>query len=224
MSNALALSLLLATTLFAHIKPGSLSVKSGTTWTAGQKVSLSWSASIDHNKSAYTVWYSPDAGKTWSTVKTGIPGQAAGVAVVYEWTVPTTPTTTGMIRVFQAFGGTVATSPSNPGDYTLFSPVFKIEAATGVSRTTTSAAGGSAIAVGGDVLEIRFGGLRAGAAFLDVLELDGSLHRTVQLGSVGANSSNSRIALADLGRAGPKILRLRIDGIVIEQKLIAPTR
>lgn len=224
MGNVLAIGLLLATTTFAHIQPGSLSVKSGTVWKAGQKVSLSWSASISHNNSTYTLWYSPDAGKTWTTVKTGIPGKASAVAVVYEWTVPSSPTTTGMIRVFQAFGGTVATSPSTPGDYTLFSPVFTIEAATGVSRTTTFAERRSAFEVGGDMLEIHFGGLRSGAASLEILEPNGSFHRTLQLGTVSANSSNASIALADLGQAGPKILRLRIDGIVIEQRFIAPTR
>lgn len=224
MGNVLAIGLLLATTTFAHIQPGSLSVKSGTVWKAGQKVSLSWSASISHNNSPYTLWYSPDAGKTWTTVKTGIPGKASAVAVVYEWTVPSAPTTTGMIRVFQTFGGTVATSPSNPGDYTLFSPVFTIEAATRVSRTSTFADGRSAIDVGGEVLEVRLGDLRAGAASLDVLELDGSFHRSVPLGTAGANSSNARIPVADLGRTGPKLLRLRIDGSVIEQKLIAHPR
>lgn len=219
----MALCLLVATASFAHIKPGSLSVKSGTIWKAGQKVSLSWSASIDHNKSAYTVWYSPDAGKTWSSVKSGIPGQANGVAVVYEWTVPATPTTTGMIRVFQAFGGTVASNPSNPGDYTLFSPVFKIEAATGVARPSPSEASRSAIQFGGDNLEIRFGGLRSGNATLDVLELDGSLRRTLVLGHVDANSSSARVISADLGRTGPKIVCLRVDGIVVERKLVAST-
>ena len=133
MKRLAALCLALTATAFAHIKPGSLSIKSGTTYTQGQKVSISWSASIDHDKSSYNIWYSPDAGKNWTSLKTGIPGAANNILVTYEWAVPSQPTTTGMIRVFQTFGGTVATNPASPGDYTLFSPAFTIAAASAIA-------------------------------------------------------------------------------------------
>jgi len=222
LNKVLALCLSLSVAVFAHIKPGSLSVKSGTVWTSGQVVSLSWSASIDHNKSSYTLWYSPDSGKTWNTVKTGIPGQAAGVAVVYSWTVPTEPTTKGMIRVFQVFGGTVATNPSNPGDYTLFSPVFTIKAATGVAHKASPVPERAAVRVVGKDLVVGFAGLPEGRATLEILDLAGAVRGRFDLGSVTGASPNATVRAIALGRSGPSIARLLIEGVPVARTLVAP--
>lgn len=222
MNKVLSLCLSLSCAVFAHIQPGSLSVTSGTVWTAGQNVSLSWKASIDHNKSSYTVWYSSDAGKTWTTVKSGIPGQASGVAVVYDWTVPSAPTTTGMLRVFQAFGGTVATSPSSPGDYTLFSPVFTIKAATGVGHEAPPVPGSAPIRVVGKDLVVAFAGLPEGRATLEILDLTGAVRHRIDLGTVTGESPRARVRAVAQRRAGPSIVRLRIDGVPVAQTLVAP--
>ena len=225
MNKPMAFCLVLATADFAHIKPGSLSVKSGTVYTAGQKTTLSWTANIDHNKSNYNLWYSSDSGKTWTTVATGIPGQAAGVLVNYTWTVPGKPTNTGMLRVFQIFGGTVASDPSNPGDYTLFSPVFKITATTSVAAPTTDPARTSwaSLHLLRDRLDLRFEARDGGSATLEVLEMDGSL-RTLGLQGVRTGANHLELPLRDLGIRGRSIVRLRLDGVVVAQEAIAPLK
>lgn len=214
MKQSIVLALALAVAASAHIKAGSLSVKSGTTYTAGQKVSLSWSASIDHG-TGYNLWYSPDSGRNWTSVKTGIRGAAANVPVTYEWTVPDQPTTKGMIRVFQTFGGTVATNPSNPGDYTLFSPAFKIVAATSV---VPAAHGTAVLRQQGAYLDIRVPA--AGQASLEVFGLDGGRHRSLELAARRTETVDVRLSLKELGIAGRSVVRLRLDGDVVAQELV----
>lgn len=215
MKHLAAISLALAVSASAHIKAGSLNVKSGTSWTVGQKVSLSWSASIDHNKSSYNLWYSVDSGKNWTSIKTGIPGAASNVAVTYEWTVPNQPTTKGIVRVFQTFGGTVSSNLSKPGDYTLFSPPFQIVPASAVAP---SAAPIASLRQTGDRLEIGLPSART--ARLEVLGLDGSLLRTIDLGAAAAGNGEASLPLAELGRDGVSVLRLVCDGVVAAQQLV----
>lgn len=216
--------LLIASGAFAHIKPGSFSVASGTVYTVGQNVTLSWSASIDHNMSAYNLWYSTDSGKSWTTVKSGIPGKASNVLVTYQWTVPTQPTKKGMLRVFQVFGGTVATSPSNPGDYTLFSPVFEIKATSSVRERASSDAAPSLRWRGGR-LEIQLDPLDRRSANLEVLGLDGSGLGSFDLVGRGDGSGIVSIGRSQLGvRDRSTILVLRIDGRPVAREIVAPVR
>lgn len=210
--------LVIAGLSWGHIKPGSFSVKSGTVYTAGQIVTLSWAASIDHNKSNYNLWFSPDSGKTWTTVKSGIPGQAADVLVNYSWTVPAQPTAKGMLRVFQVFGGTVATNPSNPGDYTLFSPVFEIKA---TSAVAPNPAHPFRMRIQGDHLQVRLDA-SGSSAVLDILNLDGSLERTLSLAAARAGDEPIDLRLSELGVRHRSILRLRVDGRVVEQAVVGP--
>jgi len=150
-------------------------------------------------------------------VKTGIPGQVSNVAVTHEWTVPATATTTGMLRVFQTFGGNVATNPSNPGDYTLFSPLFTISATTGVRDAR--AKGASPLRVHDDGIEIRFDRIStSGAATLDVVGVDGSLRRTITLGTVDSRTPAARWTAKELGGTGAVLLRLRIEGVTVAQE------
>ena len=221
MNNPMAFCLVLAVAAFAHIKSGSFSVKSGTVYTEGQSVTLSWTASIDHNKSNYNLWYSSDSGKTWTTVKMGIPGQTAGVLVTYAWTVPSQPTNTGMLRVFQVFGGTVATDPANPGDYTLFSPVFKIAATSAIAAPTALSLQASAsLRPLGDRLDVRFSARDGRSASLEVLGMDGSLRKTLDLASIRTGANRIELPLAELGVRGQAIVRLRLDGDVVAEKIV----
>jgi len=218
MNRIAAYCLVIACASWGHIQSGSFSVKSGTVYTPGQNVTLSWSASIDHNKSNYNLWFSSDSGKTWTTVKSGIPGQAAGVLVNYSWTVPSQPTTKGMLRVFQVFGGTVASSPSSPGDYTLFSPVFEIKATSSVASTLSVPA---LLQLHGDRLEVRLVA-EGRAAFLDVLNLDGSLERSWTLARSGSGAQSIDLRLSELGIRHRSILCLRVDGRVIARQVVGP--
>ncbi|MEN9309450.1 MAG: hypothetical protein RL173_3382 [Fibrobacterota bacterium] len=215
MKRLTAFCLALTAMAFAHIKPGSLSIKSGTTYTQGQKVSISWSASIDHNKSGYDLWYSPDAGKNWTSLKTGIPGAANNVLVTYEWTVPSQPTTTGMIRVFQLFGGTVATNPSSPGDYTLFSPAFTIASASAVAPLDRNP---PALARKGDFLEIRLES--ATPQLLEVIGFDGSLRGTRKIAATANSGQILTIPLAELDITDRSLIRLRSGGRVVAQVVV----
>lgn len=215
MKLSMAFGLAGAVAASAHIKAGSLSVKSGTTYTAGQKVSILWSASIDHDKSKYNLWYSPDSGKTWTSIKTGVPGAANNVPVVYEWTVPDQTTTKGILRVFQTFGGTVSSNLSRPGDYTLFSPAFKIVAATAV---LPAARGTAVLRQQGAHLDIRLPA--AGQASLEVFGLDGARHRTLELAPNATESVTRRVSVGELGIAGRAVVRLRLDGKVVAQERV----
>jgi len=217
MSRMIAMFLVAAAAAFAHIKPGSLNLKSGMTYTAGQKLTLSWSASIDHNMSNYNLWYSSDAGKNWTTVKMGIPGKASNVLVTYDWTVPSEPTTTGMIRVFQIFGGTVATNPASPGDYTLFSPTFTIKASSAVTSRTESPA---SLRLVGDHLEVGFDAHEPGPISLDILGMDGSRHPSIELSGATSGADRFAIPVAELGHCGPSVVRLRRGGEVLAQRVI----
>jgi hypothetical protein len=219
MNRTMSICLALAMAASAHIQKGSLSVKSGTVYTVGQIVTISWSAEIDHNKSNYNLWFSSDSGKTWTSVKTGIPGQASGVLVNYSWTVPDKPTTKGMIRVFQTFGGTVATSPSNPGDYTLFSPVFQIKATSAVAAPHASSA--TSLRVVGDRVAVRFSASSSRTASVEVLDLDGSRLGSRMLSSVGSGADEVMLPLRELGVRGRAVVRLRLDGRVVAQEMVS---
>ncbi|MBK9577726.1 MAG: hypothetical protein IPO40_11645 [Fibrobacteres bacterium] len=174
MRELLAPCLILASSGFAHVESGSLSIKSGTTYSVGQKVSISWAASVDHNKSPYTVSYSIDAGKTWTSIKSNVPGQATGVRVLFEWTVPSQITRTGMIRVFQTAGGTPATDPAKTDGYTLFSPVFEVQAVSAVAQKLLSGPPRTSIRFGGNLLDLRIEGTSRTPAIPETLHLDGS--------------------------------------------------
>jgi len=215
----MSICLALAVAALAHIQPGSLSVKSGTVYTVGQNVTLSWSASIDHNKSSYNLWYSIDSGKTWITIKTGIPGQAAGVLVNYTWIVPNQTTSKGMIRVFQTFGGTVATSPSSPGDYTLFSPVFQIKATSALAIPVASSA--ASLRVLGHRVVVRFTASGGELVSLDVVGLDGSVEKAVPLSVARAGENRLELTVSELEIRGRGIVRLRVDGRVVALEQVA---
>jgi len=222
MNKVSLLCLVVAAAAWAHIKPGSFSVQNGMVYTPGQIVTLAWTASIDHNMSNYDLWYSADSGKTWTTVKSGIPGKAANVLVTYAWTVPSQPTTKGMLRVFQVFGGTVATNPSSPGDYTLFSPVFEIKSTSAVSGPAHSV-GMDALRLRGDRVEIRIAATQAGAASLEILNLDGSIERSLDLPTVRAGDYRFELGLSQLGsRKRSSILLLRVDGKIAAEAVFAP--
>ena len=218
MNRTMSICLALAVAASAHIQQGSLSVKSGTTYTVGETVDLSWSAAIDHNKSSYNLWYSTDSGKTWITIKMGIAGQAAGVLVNYSWTVPNTTTTKGMIRVFQTFGGTVATSPSNAGDYTLFSPIFQIKATSALAPSPASSA--ASLHALGDRLSVRFSAKAGQVVSLEVVGVDGSIGKSVTLSSTVAGANEVALPLRELGIRGRAIVRLRVGGRVVAQEQV----
>lgn len=189
-------------------------------YTAGQKVTLSWSASIDHNKSTYTLWYSPDAGANWSTVKSKIPGQASNVAVNHEWTVPSQPTTRGMIRVFQDFGGTVATNPSSPGDYTLFSTQFEIKSVSGRQAPTAVRERSSWIRSDGHRISLGILDQMEKSASLEIRSLDGSLLEARDLGQILSSSAFLEIPRDARAWHGQVVVQVRIAGRPLVQALV----
>lgn len=221
MNRTTILCVALAGIASAHIKPGSLSIVRGTVYNAGQKVAISWAASIDHNKSPYTLWFSPDSGKTWNTVKTGIPGMSGSAAVTYEWTVPAQATKGGMIRVFQTFGGTVATSPSNPGDYTLFSPLFEIKASTSVAPRGANDSRAS-LRLLGTRLVARFDAIGNERATLELVGLDGTVRHTTDLPALRAGANVAEVQLPRGDLRSPAIVLLRLDGRTAVRTFVAP--
>lgn len=222
MNRTTILCATLAGVAAAHIQPGSLNINRGTVWNAGQKVTISWAASIDHSKSPYTLWFSPDSGKTWNTVKTGIPGMSGNAAVTYEWTVPAQATKGGMIRVFQTFGGTVATNPSNPGDYTLFSPLFEIKSTTSVTPRIPGEGAQASLRLLGSRLVARFEALGSEHATLDVVGLDGSVRLSTTLPAPRAGENVVEVPLSGMELRSPAVARLRLDGHVVVQRILRP--
>lgn len=64
----------------------------GESWTVGSSHSITWTSA---NVANVKLEYSSDAGVTWSTITASVPASPAS----YTWTVPSTTTTSGLVRV-----------------------------------------------------------------------------------------------------------------------------
>ncbi|OQP47144.1 hypothetical protein A4H97_06445 [Niastella yeongjuensis] len=78
------------------------------TWVPGENEYLRWSAS-DPDVNKFTIEYTDNNGATWTTLDNNVPATSR----IYNWTVPSTPTTAARIRVNR--NGTAYTDAS---DYT----------------------------------------------------------------------------------------------------------
>lgn len=109
---------------FAHINYTSLSILGGETFTAGQKVTLTWKISIIHNRK-HLIYFSESPEKSWQLFDS-VPETAGKMDMKYEWTVPTTITSKARLRIYQSF----AAKPGDKSDdYTIVSKEFSISPA-----------------------------------------------------------------------------------------------
>ncbi len=91
----------------------------GESYQAGDTVLITWIELIRHNTLGWDLFFSPDGGSTWDTLKLGLPVEILS----YEWVVPEIPTMSGKIRIVQDNENT---------DYEDASANFTISAISGV--------------------------------------------------------------------------------------------
>jgi hypothetical protein len=118
----------------AHLTEGSLSIKGGETFTAGQSINLSWGVAAGHGM-PISIDVSGDGGSTWTSVKTGL-SDATGTGT-FKVTLPATATTHGKVRVCQGTLTACATvktdQPSGVGQAAPYALVSKEFSITGTS-------------------------------------------------------------------------------------------
>jgi len=96
-SVILAIVLLLSFSFEASAHVVLLFPLGGESFNPGSDVAIQWRRDQEHNQRGWNLYYSPDGGQTWQTIRLNIPeGQ-----FTYDWTVPKTSqsTTNGRIRV-----------------------------------------------------------------------------------------------------------------------------
>jgi hypothetical protein len=79
-----------------RVLPPHMTLGSGgtpTRFVAGAQVQLNWEDPQGQHPNAYELWYSPDGGSTWGAVALGLTQKT------YLWTVPSTPTTSGILEL-----------------------------------------------------------------------------------------------------------------------------
>jgi len=69
----------------------------GESFTPGDVVDIQWIIEIDHGDCDWDLYFSTDNGSTWTTIVENLPK----ANLDYNWTVPNSPTTQGIVRVVQ---------------------------------------------------------------------------------------------------------------------------
>lgn len=128
MRRIIALIPALAAAAQAHLIAGSLLITadlmpgSGVNLRPGHAYTVTWRVDVPHNE-GIDLAFSADSGRTWTTVKANLPDQAKTGS--YNWTVPSTYTTKGRLRICQTEKSPKCTDadnkerPSGPAPYVL---------------------------------------------------------------------------------------------------------
>lgn len=119
----------------AHLDKNSLSLTGGETFSAGEKVTITWRIAVFHN-SQHIIYFSADSGKLWRKIDS-LPEKQGLMNMSYTWIAPDTVTNKARIRIFQSF---VSSPGSETNDYTIVSKTFSITKAITLVRTQTSGA------------------------------------------------------------------------------------
>ncbi len=90
----------------AHLKAGSLSIKGGETFSVGESVPVSLVQNIGHNNGKYDFYYSVNAGTAWTEIVGNFQGpKGDGDTIKYIWVVPSISGSTVQFRACQLAGG-----------------------------------------------------------------------------------------------------------------------
>jgi hypothetical protein len=170
----------------AHLLDGSLSVKGGETFTAGQVVPVKWNVNVLHD-GKMDIDYSKDGGTTWTSVKANYPAVAGDNT--FNWTVPSDATTKGKIRVCLGAGSPCSeakTSSPNAAPYALISPAFTVSGATSVSAPAF--AGEASLSFNGETrnVNVSFSLASEQDVSLQAFDAQGHLIATLLQGDRGA--------------------------------------
>lgn len=217
-SGVLALAGLCILPLHAHLKPGSLSIKGGETFTVGQKVTVTFVQSVGHNDGRYDFYFSKNGGTSWSEFEAKWQGpKGDNETITYVWTVPNSLTETGIWRACQLAGG-----ECTQADYILKSGAFKIVAAgSGVRPGAGALAPGLDFAAGGVTAE--FAMPAAGKVVLQAFDASGRVLATLFEGEMAAGDQRLSLFSNRLQQAsGNVVLKLTYGSESLTRSIALP--
>jgi hypothetical protein len=206
----------------AHLTGGSLSVKGGETFSAGQNVTLTWTIATAHG-SPVNIDVTLDGGTTWKSLKAGL-SDAAGPATS-KVDMPAEASTHAKIRVCQGAASACASvkaSQPSTAPYALVSNEFTI---TGTSAIAAAAARPYALGFepGSGKLLAAFDLARAENVTLEAVDFKGRVQATLLDGAFAAGAHKFSLALPrDLASSSALIFRLRLGETVRTQAVIRP--
>jgi hypothetical protein len=198
---ALAVAAVSAGSLHAHLKPGSLSIKGGETFTVGEKVTVTFVQSVGHNDGRFDFYFSKNGGSAWTEFAAKWPGpKGDNETITYVWTVPNSLTETGVWRACQLAGG-----ECTDADYILKSGPFKIVAAgTSVLPGASASAASLDFAAGGVTAEFRLD--VPGKVTLQAFDASGRVVATLLDGEKAAGSHRLSLFSNRLQQASGNVL------------------
>ncbi len=92
-----ALTIVIGGAAISHAHVALVYPTGGESFTAGDNVDIQWMIEIDHGDCDWDLYFSTDNGATWTTIVENLPK----ANLDYNWTVPNSPTTQGIVRVVQ---------------------------------------------------------------------------------------------------------------------------
>jgi hypothetical protein len=138
---------------------------------------MTWNMDIRH--SVYTIYYSSNGGMNWTAIASNLPNTTTS----YTWTVPTTATATGKIRIFQLEAGHPLQNSTD--NWNLVTPVFAVQSPSPVFSAEKGAGRyGLNLTPGFLVLKLREPSVRDARA--EISDLNGAVLRSISLGQAAA--------------------------------------
>jgi len=107
---------------FAHLAPGSLSVKGGESYTASDEVTVTWKMAHAHTITHF-IYFRPDSQTDW-TVVDSVKGQQGKLDYSYIWKVPDLACENAQLRIFLPEFSKTPSAKND--DFTLISEPFSI--------------------------------------------------------------------------------------------------
>lgn len=211
---AMAIGVLAMGTAQAHLVAGSLSVKGGESYKAGDMVMVSWTQSAGHNDGKYTIRYSKNGGTDWSVVEEVFQGpKGDNVAVTYHWTVPAGATAQGKIHVNFTRGGLT------DANYNLISGNFTVTGSSAIHSTPADAANPYSLRFNAATrsLQASFFMAQEGQAQIQAFDANGKLVATLLEGHRAAGSHDLSIFSNRLDASFPLVFQLRMGDRVHSQ-------
>lgn len=198
----------------AHLMAGSLSIKANNSYSAGEKVNVSWTQSAGHNDGKYTIRFSKNGGTDWSVLEEVFQGpKGDNVTVTYPWTVPAEVTTEGKLHINFTRGGLT------DANYNLISPVFAVTGTSALRPAPADAANPYSLRFNPATrsLQASFFMAREGQALIQAFDANGKLVATLLEGRRAAGSHDLSIFSNRLDASSPLVFQLRVGDQVHSQ-------
>lgn len=101
----------------------------GEVFIVGDTLSISWTLEIPHNQKNWDLYFSPDGGVTWDTLKADLPTSQFS----YDWIVPDSMTEQAQIQIFMDNEGTDYSA--NSDNFTIQGAVVSVKDAEEIPRS-----------------------------------------------------------------------------------------